>query len=77
MDKGWLSMLIGGTNSGTALAMAKIAEKKPSWHPGPGSARRPAEACSPLPCITPPTPWPGQGVRLSHLIKVRRQEPVS
>ncbi|MDO9114983.1 MAG: ABC transporter substrate-binding protein [Polaromonas sp.] len=49
MDKDGLSMLIGGTNSGTALAMAKIAEerKKPFIAIGPGSARLTNEACSP------------------------------
>ncbi len=49
MDKDNLSMLIGGTNSGTALAMAKIAEekKRPFMAIGPGSARLTNEACSP------------------------------
>jgi branched-chain amino acid transport system substrate-binding protein len=49
MDKDGLSMLIGGTNSGTALAMAKIAEekKRPFIAIGPGSARLTNEACSP------------------------------
>jgi branched-chain amino acid transport system substrate-binding protein len=49
MDKDGLSMLIGGTNSGTALAMAKIAEekKRPFMAIGPGSARLTNEACSP------------------------------
>ena len=49
MDKDNLSMLIGGTNSGTALAMAKIAEekKRPFIAIGPGSARLTNEACSP------------------------------
>ena len=50
MDKDNLSMLIGGTNSGTALAMAKIAEekKRPFIAIGPGSARLTNEACSPF-----------------------------
>jgi branched-chain amino acid transport system substrate-binding protein len=49
IDKDGLSMLIGGTNSGTALAMAKIAEekKRPFMAVGPGSARLTNEACSP------------------------------
>ncbi|MDB5929188.1 MAG: amino acid/amide transporter substrate-binding protein family [Polaromonas sp.] len=49
MDKDNLSMLIGGTNSGTALAMAKIAEekKRPFMAIGPGSSRLTNEACSP------------------------------
>jgi branched-chain amino acid transport system substrate-binding protein len=49
MDKDGLSMLIGGTNSGTALAMAKVAEekKRPFIAIGAGSARLTNEACSP------------------------------
>ena len=49
IDKDGLSMLIGGTNSGTALAMAKIAEekKRPFIAIGPGSARLTNEACTP------------------------------
>ena len=49
MDKDDLTMLIGGTNSGTALAMAKVAEekKRPFIAIGPGSARLTNEACSP------------------------------
>ena len=49
IDKDNLAMLIGGTNSGTALAMAKIAEekKRPFMAIGPGSARLTNEACSP------------------------------
>ena len=49
IDKDGLSMLIGGTNSGTALAMAKIAEekKRPFMAIGSGSARLTNEACSP------------------------------
>jgi branched-chain amino acid transport system substrate-binding protein len=49
IDNDGLSMLIGGTNSGTALAMAKIAEekKRPFIAIGPGSARLTNEACSP------------------------------
>ena len=49
MDKDGLSMLIGGTNSGTALAMAKVAEEKKRVFMGigPGSARLTNEACSP------------------------------
>ncbi|CAN5237124.1 ABC transporter substrate-binding protein [soil metagenome] len=49
MDNDGLSMLIGGTNSGTALAMAKIAQekKRPFMAIGPGSARLTNEACSP------------------------------
>ena len=49
IDNDGLSMLIGGTNSGTALAMAKIAQekKRPFMAIGPGSARLTNEACSP------------------------------
>ena len=49
IDKDNLSMLIGGTNSGTALAMAKVAEekKRPFIAIGAGSARLTNEACSP------------------------------
>src|SRR5674476_813677 len=49
IDKDGLSMLIGGTNSGTALAMAKVtAEKKrPFIVIGAGSARLTNEDCSP------------------------------
>ena len=48
-DKDGVSMLIGGTNSGTSLAMAKVAEEKK--HPfisiGAGSARLTNDACTP------------------------------
>ena len=49
IDKDGLSMLIGGTNSGTALAMAKISEekKRPFIAIGAGSARLTGDACSP------------------------------
>src|SRR5450830_1606017 len=49
IDKDGLSMLMGGTNSGTALAMAKIAEekKRPFIVIGAGSARLTNEVCSP------------------------------
>ncbi len=49
MDKDGLQMLVGGTNSGTALAMAKVAsEKKRVFLAiGPGSARLTNEDCSP------------------------------
>jgi len=49
IDKEGLSFLIGGTNSGTSLAMAKIAEekKRPFFSIGAGSARLTNEACSP------------------------------
>jgi branched-chain amino acid transport system substrate-binding protein len=49
IDKEGLSMLVGGTNSGTALAMAKVAEekKRPFIVIGAGSARLTNEACSP------------------------------
>ena len=49
MDKEGLTMLLGGTNSGTAQAMAKVAEekKRPFIAIGPGSARLTNEACSP------------------------------
>jgi len=42
-------MLIGGTNSGTALAMAKVAEekKRPFFAIGAGSARLTNDACTP------------------------------
>ena len=49
IDKDGLSMLIGGTNSGTSLAMAKLAEekKRPFFSIGAGSARLTNEACTP------------------------------
>lgn len=49
IDKDGLSMLIGGTNSSTSLAMAKVAEekKRPFISIGAGSARLTNEACSP------------------------------
>jgi branched-chain amino acid transport system substrate-binding protein len=49
MDKDGLSMLIGGTNSGTALAMAKVAaeKKRPFFAIGAGSARLTNEDCTP------------------------------
>jgi len=49
MDKENLSMLIGGTNSGTALAMSKVAaeKKRPFMAVGPGSARLTNEDCTP------------------------------
>jgi len=49
VDKDGLSMLIGGTSSGTAIAMAKVmAEKKrPFIAIGAGSARLTNEDCSP------------------------------
>jgi branched-chain amino acid transport system substrate-binding protein len=49
IDKDGLSMLIGGTSSGTALAMSKVtAEKKrPFIAIGPGSARLTNEDCTP------------------------------
>jgi branched-chain amino acid transport system substrate-binding protein len=50
MDKENLSMLIGGTNSGTALAMSKVAveKKRPFMVIGAGSARLTNEDCSPF-----------------------------
>ena len=49
IDKDNLAMLIGGTSSGTALAMAKVAQekKRPFMAIGPGSARLTNEDCSP------------------------------
>lgn len=49
MDKEDLQMLVGGTSSGTALAMAKVAaeKKKPFLVIGAGSARLTNEDCSP------------------------------
>lgn len=49
IDKDGLSMLIGGTSSGTSLAMAKVAQekKRPFFSIGAGSARLTNEACSP------------------------------
>jgi branched-chain amino acid transport system substrate-binding protein len=49
MDKENLSALIGGTNSGTALAMSKVAaeKKRPFMVIGAGSARLTNEDCSP------------------------------
>ncbi|MEO8937866.1 MAG: ABC transporter substrate-binding protein [Burkholderiaceae bacterium] len=48
-DTQGLDMLLGGTNSGTALAMAKVAleKKKPFIAIGPGSNRLTNEECSP------------------------------
>ena len=47
-DKDGVSMLIGGTSSGTSLAMAKIAEekKRPFISIGAGSARLTNDACT-------------------------------
>ena len=49
MDKENLAMLVGGTSSGTALAMNGIAKekKRPFIAIGPGSARLTNEECSP------------------------------
>ena len=49
MDKEGLSLLIGGTNSGTSLAMSKVAleKKRPFIAIGAGSARLTNEDCSP------------------------------
>ncbi len=49
MDKEGLVMLLGGTNSGTALAMSKVAaeKKRPFIAIGPGSARLTNEDCTP------------------------------
>jgi len=49
IDKEGLSLLIGGTNSGTALAMSKIAseKKRPFIAIGAGSARLTNEDCNP------------------------------
>lgn len=49
IDKDGLSLLMGGTNSGTALAMSKIAseKKRPFIVIGAGSARLTNEDCSP------------------------------
>ena len=49
IDKENLSLLVGGTNSGTSLAMAKVAEekKRPFISIGAGSARLTNEACPP------------------------------
>lgn len=48
-DQQGLDVLIGGTNSGTALAMAKIAaeKKKPFFEIGAGSTRLTNEECTP------------------------------
>ncbi|NMM11380.1 MAG: ABC transporter substrate-binding protein [Polaromonas sp.] len=48
MDKDGLAMLIGGTNSGTSLAMAKVAaeKKRPFISIGAGSARLTNEDCT-------------------------------
>jgi branched-chain amino acid transport system substrate-binding protein len=48
-DSNGMTMLVGGTNSGTSLAMAKVAEEKkiPFISVGAGSARLTNEACSP------------------------------
>ncbi|MEI6802225.1 MAG: ABC transporter substrate-binding protein [Burkholderiales bacterium] len=49
MDKEGLALLIGGTNSGTSLAMSKVAveKKRPFIAIGAGSARLTNEDCSP------------------------------
>lgn len=49
IDKDGLSMLIGGTSSGTALAMSKVAleKKRPFIVVGAGSARLTNEDCTP------------------------------
>ncbi|PKO65188.1 MAG: ABC transporter permease [Betaproteobacteria bacterium HGW-Betaproteobacteria-16] len=49
IDKDGLSMLVGGTNSGTSLAMATVAQEKkiPFMSIGAGSARLTNEACTP------------------------------
>jgi branched-chain amino acid transport system substrate-binding protein len=49
IDKDGLSMLMGGTNSGTALAMSKVAseKKRPFIVIGAGSARLTNEDCTP------------------------------
>ncbi len=49
IDANGLSMLIGGTNSGTALAMSKVAseKKRPFFVIGAGSARLTNEDCTP------------------------------
>jgi branched-chain amino acid transport system substrate-binding protein len=49
MDKENLSMLVGGTSSGTALAMSKVAaeKKRPFLVIGAGSARLTNEDCNP------------------------------
>jgi branched-chain amino acid transport system substrate-binding protein len=49
IDKDGLQMLIGGTNSGTALAMSKVTteKKRPFISIGAGSARLTNEDCSP------------------------------
>ncbi len=48
-DKEGMTMLIGGTSSGTSLAMAKVAEEKknPFISIGAGSARLTNDACTP------------------------------
>ena len=50
MDKDGLTMLIGGTSSGTAIAMSKVAaeKKRPFIAIGAGSARLTNEDCSPF-----------------------------
>ncbi len=49
IDKDGLSMLIGGTSSGTAIAMSKVTneKKRPFIAIGPGSARLTNEDCTP------------------------------
>src|SRR5512133_3322426 len=49
IDKDNLAMLVGGTSSGTALAMAKVAseKKRPFLVIGAGSARLTNEDCNP------------------------------
>ena len=62
-DTQGVDMLIGGTNSGTNLAMAKVAQekKKPFISVGAATSALTNEQCSPYtPCTGPttPPPWP-------------------
>ena len=59
MDTQGVTMLFGGTNSGTALAIAKVAEEKKRvyFNNGAGSSALTNEQCTPTPCTMPTTPW--------------------
>ena len=67
IDTQGVTMLFGGTHSGTALAAAKVAaEKKRVYvNSGAGSSALTNEQCAPpTPCTTPTTPWRWPGARV-------------
>jgi branched-chain amino acid transport system substrate-binding protein len=59
IDTQGLTMLFGGTSSGTALAMAKVAQEKKRVFVvnGAGSSALTNDQCTRTPCTTPTTPW--------------------